>query len=297
MQSELDRGDTWTLAAADQRALLGELRSAQTSLIARLDSATEDRKRAESKVPLSASEIGNGIDQWQKLFMALGPRYEEQYANARANEDDEHADEMLNIWIQRCLIPSLGKPVLRSSASLIKAGTIFRGSHSAWILGKPSEDEDFSVMRFRPAQHLHKSVLLLLRDLQEGVPAALILLNGPKIGEMPDGSGDLYFGGTSNLGQPDAEIFEIGGGEVPFRLKGVEMLLPGVLEKLLSLGALEVAQGVDMQTVVSTPRDARWELAGGKVQGLRESWMAAIGDVQRRKWFERFLGMELGSDD
>lgn len=125
--------------------------------------------------------------------------------------ENEHSDDMLRRWINRCLIPrrystERAEPeevVERALKSLTgekeeaPEGTVLRGSASAWLLGKPFEDERFDLRRFWPSQYLHKAVLLVIkiekeRDSQG--PALLAVLNGPQIGESEEKK-PVYWGG------------------------------------------------------------------------------------------------------
>lgn len=305
MQSELDRGDTWTMAAADQRALLGELRGAQVALSARLRAAVEERRSAGSSVPLGAGDLGDGTGDWQRLYTALGPAFRERLGDARASQDDGHTDDMLRRWIDRCLVPlPLRAPAAQlAAASLVAApepvnlgaGTILRGSATAWLLGKPAEDEAFTSRRFPPAQFLHKSVLMLLQEATQEEPSILGLLNGPKVGETSDGN-EVLFGGLNGLGGNGQSTFEVADGEPPLRLHGFTLLMPGILGKLLRLGALEVVQGMSVDDLAKVPAAERWAAAGGRVSSLFEASAALSGDVQRRKWYSRMLGLDVETE-
>lgn len=295
MQSELDRGDTWVLAAADAQALLGELREAQVSLTKRLTAAKLDR--SESNVPLGAADVGDGLEQWQQLYLALGPQCREELNQARESGDDGHADEMLRLWIQRCLLPSsrpnqLVKKIASDSFPL-KEGCILRGSATAWLLGKPAEDGAFSQLRFRPAQYLHKAVLLLVRDTAPNEPSALIVLNGPQLGEAPDGT-PILFGGTSAKGSN--EVYQVAAGSKSLLVKGFEFLQTGMLEEFLQLGALEIADSVTLKDIIEAPCSSRWQVAGGTSTTIFEASMSILGDTQLRKWFKRYMNLETGFD-
>jgi len=288
MQSELDRGDTWSMAAADQKALLGELRELQVDLKAR-------REAASLAPTVTAKEVQDGIAQWRKLYVALGDKFEKRLADARLTGDDEHSDQMLHRWIERCLIPS--EPDLSPAAAArvakldsLQPGNVLRASPTSWLLGKPSEGEEFSLRRFRPAQYLHKGVLLLLSNFDDEESSVLALLNGPAIGNTNDGR-DVTFGGMSQTGSFSNGVLEVGEEDVKACLAGQLLLGPGLLRKLVAFGALEVAEGVKLQDIISLPQEERWLAAGGRIESTEDAAVAAMGDVQLQKWYERFVNI------
>jgi len=116
----------------------------------------------------------------------------------------------------------------------------------------------------------------------------LVLLNGPKIGELHTGE-EVLFGGIEALNEPG--IFQVANS--PLRVRGFIKLEGGVLEELVSLGALEVVEGVDFQDLIDTPAEERWQEAGGRIKTLGELATARLGDTQRLKWYSRFLGLRL----
>ncbi|CAK0847485.1 unnamed protein product [Prorocentrum cordatum] len=125
-----------------------------------------------------------------------------------------------------------------------------------------------------------------------GEPSILGLLNGPKVGETSDGN-EVLFGGLNGLGENGQSTFEVADGEPPLRLHGFTLLMPGILGKLLRLGALEVVQGMSVDDLAKVPAAERWTAAGGRVSSLFEASAALSGDVQRRKWYSRMLGLDI----
>lgn len=297
LQDELDRGDTWTPAAADRRVLLGELRDAQASLTARLQAA-----RAAPRGSLTAADLGDGLDHWQRLYAALGADLGSRLADGEA-----HADEMLRLWIERSLLPAPAAdgdtaevaqdPAegpsterIRSPRGKVRQGSILRGSATAWVLGKPAEWAGFDLHSFGPAQYLHKSVLIVLRDAEEGMDSVVVLVNGPRIGKMTNGQ-DILFGGANEL--KGGAVMEVGLEPSTLRLHGLVALTYKQLQKMLELCALEVVPNASLRDILDAPPAERWAVAGGQVPTLREARLAALGDEQRRQWYLRFLGLRL----
>ena len=299
LQGELDRSDTWTMASIDPQTLLGELRTAQSSLRKRIEQA------AAGDI-FTAQDVGDGIEMWERLYTALGPKYEQNLADFNSTGDNEHTDEMLRRWINRCLIPQRYSPERRPESEVVEGlqkamksvqagalthGTVLRGSATAWLLGKPAEDVQFDLRRFLPGQYFHKSVVLLIKPeesegegpkrspMQPSV-AMVALLNGPQLGRE---GGPVYWGG------PQGPAIKLQGSDEQFR--GFTILYPGMLERLLELGAFEVTD-VDVREVVKVPVEERWEFAGGTIDSLADARSAQLGDVQREKWFKRFLFYE-----
>lgn len=291
LQGELDRSNAWTMASIDPRTLLGELRTAQSSLRKRIEQAS-------SGDVFTADDVGDGIEMWERLYTALGPKYEQSLADFNSTGDNEHTDEMLRRWINRCLIPTQYSPERLPESEVVKGlqnalksakagtlshGTVLRGSATAWLLGKPAEDTAFDLRRFLPAQYFHKSVVVLIkpeeseRSERTGV-AMVALLNGPPLGR--EKSGPVYWGG------PQGPDIKLQGSDEQFR--GFTILFPGMLERLLELGAFEVTD-VDVREVVKVPVDERWQFAGGRIDSLADARSANLGDVQREKWFKRFI--------
>jgi len=62
------------------------------------------------------------------------------------------------------------------------------------------------------------------------------------------------------------------------------------------VGAFEVARGVDLDSLLAAPPDRMWEAAGGRIETIADAVTARLGDEQRRKWYQRFLGMNLPAD-
>lgn len=286
LQSELDRGDSWTMAAADPRSVLGELRTVQTSLRERIAKATNGQI-------FTAREVGDGLDTWERLYCALGSDFQANLSAFKSTGDSDHTDEMLRRWINRCLIPSrYSSENMTSLASgsitpgMLRGGVILRGSPTAWLLGKPAESAMFDSRRFAPGQYFHKSVALLVRDVGEDDPALVMLLNGPMIGE--DASGEVLWGGPANSGE-----IRMDSGKHSLRVRGVTVLLPGTLELLLELGAFEIVDGVDIQAVLAAPPQERWHITGGNISSISEAQSSQFADVQRAKWFKRFVNMDI----
>lgn len=284
LQSELDRGDSWTMAAADPCSVLGELRTVQTSLRERIAKATKGQI-------FTAREVGDGLDMWERLYSALGSDFQANLITFKSTGDSEHTDEMLRRWIDRCLIPSRysSENIVTSgfvTSGKLRGGVILRGSPTAWLLGRPAESALFDSRRFAPGQYFHKSVALLVRDVGEDDPALVMLLNGPVIGE--DANGEVLWGGPANSGE-----IRMDGGQHSLRVRGVTVLLPGTLELLLELGAFEIVDGVDIQAVLAAPPQERWHMTGGSISSIVEAQTSQFADVQRAKWFKRFLNVDV----
>lgn len=293
LQDELDRGGTWTMAAADQRTLLGELRDAQAALRKRIAGSAEGQV-------FDATDVGDGISTWERLYAALGPDFQKNLEEFKATGDSAHTDEMLRRWVTRCLIPSRYRPAqpLNTGPDVrpgrgrgLKGGTILWSSPSAWLLGKPTEDPMFDMRRFLPSQYLHKAVLLVLKDVEENEASLVALINGPLIARLgaPSSAGDdLFWGGP----QPTGEM-NIKGGGGTIRVKGLTALLPGTLEYLIKIGAFTVANDVDLEEMVDLPVAERWAAAGGTIDTIAEAQSAQLGDVQRQKWYKKFLDLDV----
>ncbi|CAK0813843.1 unnamed protein product, partial [Prorocentrum cordatum] len=235
LQRELDAGDTWTMAAVDQRAVLGELREAQSALRTRIQGAKEGQR-------FTASDVGDGLEMWERLYGQLGPAFAERLAEFKATRESAHTDEVLRRWITRCLIPSrynTGTPTtsearaaLRpSTLNLLESGTLLRASATQWLLGKPAEHAKFDLNSFLPGQYFHKAVLVLVRDEDQGVEM-VALLNGPVLSRGSQGT--VLWGGPGG----NVEL-KVGVGEESILVKGLTVLLPGTLDLLLNLGAFE----------------------------------------------------------
>jgi len=205
---------------------------------------------------------------------------------------------MLRMWIERCLLPtqldvSPAAAARIAKIELLAPGSILRASATSWLLGKPSEGEEFSLRQFRPAQYLHKGVLLLLSDYGGEDPSVLALLNGQVVGKTQDGR-DVTFGGMSLAGSFSNSVVEVGE-DVKACLAGQLVLAPGLLRKLVASGALEVAAGVKPDDLLPLPRQEQWPAAGGRIESTEEASLSSLGDVQLRKWYRRFLGLEPGT--
>merc|ERR1719145_215196 len=135
---------------------------------------------------------------------------------------------------------------------------------------------------------------MLLKDYKPEEPSIMVLLNGPVVGRTPDGN-EVLFGGMHSLGSGKG-VFEVADGDPPLRVQGLVVFFPGVLNKVLKLGGLEVVQKTTVDDITKVPSHQRWHAAGGTVISLSEASAAAAGDRQRRKWYRRFLGLELKAD-
>jgi len=264
LQAELDRGESWTLAAADSRFVLGKLRQDQRMLNVRLNIARKSKSMGAGGAKITAQHIGDGCDRWQELYEGLGEECARPLSEFVSTTSEVHADEMLRHWIGRILSPSRSVKTASSGQALrsasgqstdtsasaarqvppmqLRAGVLLRGSKSMWVLGKPAESELFHRRNPVPGHYLHKAVLMLLRDVQRGSPSVLVLLNGPKIGELHTGE-EVLFGGIEALNEPG--IFQVANS--PLRVRGFIKLEGGVLEELVSLGALEAIASLNSQ--------------------------------------------------
>mmetsp|Transcript_65004 Transcript_65004/g.157254 ORF Transcript_65004/g.157254 Transcript_65004/m.157254 type:complete len:607 (+) Transcript_65004:3-1823(+) len=297
LQDELDRGGSWIMAAADQRALLGKLRTAQASLTSRLERARTREEMGHGKV--SVADVGDGLPDWQRLVEALEPWAAANRVEGTA-EAETQADDMLRRWIEQRLLPAPALPgmlpQLEAQAEFplmpggpMRAGMLLRGSATSWLLGAPPELLQENAWRMRPAQYLHKSVLLLLQDYDPELPCSLVVLDGPKIGTLSGGYGDVFFGGPMPTPPEAGGLLAVPGGGVWGRLE----LPPGLLELLLALRALEVAEGYGLQHAAAAPTDERWTAVGGTISTIRDALTAAQGDAQRKRWYRSYLGLDV----
>lgn len=299
LQAELDQGGSWIVAATDQRALLGELRDAQASLTSRLEAARA--RSSDSRV--TAADVGDGIAHWEQLLAALEPQA--QSKGLAEGPDDEGAaaveahvrvqvDGLLRRWIEQRLLPA--PPALELAPlprTALRAGTVLRGSATAWLLGgPPALLLPDGPWRISPAQYLHKAVLLLLEDYTPDRSSTLVLLDGPKIGEISGGAGAVFFGGPTPTPPEVGGLLAVPGGGV----WGCVELPPGLLTGLLVLGGFEVAEGVTLPEATAVPTEERWAAAGGRIRTLQDALTAAQGDEQRRRWYKSFLGLEADAD-
>eukprot|EP00933_Yihiella_yeosuensis_P030740 TRINITY_DN24330_c0_g1_i1.p1 TRINITY_DN24330_c0_g1~~TRINITY_DN24330_c0_g1_i1.p1 ORF type:complete len:579 (+),score=91.74 TRINITY_DN24330_c0_g1_i1:20-1756(+) len=314
LQSELDRGGSWTLAAADRQALLGRLSEQQADLAKRLKAATERKQSGQATMPLTAEDVGDGIDEWRRLYEALGLKFEVEVQDAAGlNDDEKHTDLMLHRWIESNLIPAHYKEasnggvegqnatgeVKRKFPTRLEAGAMLRGSPTAWLLGTSPTLSQQGM----PAQYLHKSVVLLANGwndepqltLRAPEPILLVLLTGPLVGRVDgDGTG-VYFGGPMQGGPGGrGSVYELGQEGIPHNLKfqGFVSVSPQELHELLEQGFFEVVEGSKISDVLSAPVEDRWRSAGGRIDTLVDAAEAKLGDVQQRKWYNRFLGIE-----
>jgi len=297
LQGELDREDTWTMASVDPGLLLGQLREEQAELRRRIAKAQEGDV-------FTADDVGDGLLMWERLFKALGQKYQSRLEDFQEGGENEHSDEMLRLWINRCLIPPRYNPealqaqevverALKSIQAGVVEGSVLRGSASAWLLGKPFEDERFSSQRFMPAQYLHKAVLLVIKNERENDrqgPSLLALLNGPV---DPRGDSNIFWAGPHGSNYV-YKVLEDSNFEGSFR--GFTILAPGVLEMLLEVGALEKCEE-GISKILSTDVKDRWSEAGGKIETIPEAKTAQLGDKQRRKWFKRFENLDLEEEE
>jgi len=263
LQSELDRGGSWTMVAVDRMSLLTALGS--------------------------QPKTGDGTQQWEQLFKTSTRKDPGSAQNAA---DDAVLRHWIDCW--RLLRSEVGS--LRhssTSASTTVKGSILRCSATAWLLGRPPQLplEPEAVGGLRPAQYLHRAVLVLLDYNNEG--STLLLLNGPKIGQMRDGSGEISFGGMSNPAVDDVTsatglIFQVPGGYI----WGCIHLPAGALEQYMQFGAM-VMSDATLQDIMAVSEERRWEVAGGTIDSLKDVEIAALADAQRKKWYRTYLGVDL----
>lgn len=282
LQKELDGGGVWTLLAADQKALVTAL-SGPTAATLSFESPTSP---VLWRAP--AQGVSDGIAQWERLQTALG----EAVADSRSDDMSNHVDAMLRLWIDSNLLPEEAAGASealqrRDVPQSIEAGTVLRGSATHWLLGMPiGAKRTKATMRFRPSQFLHKAVLLLVQGWVQGRPAMVVVLNGPKVGYIHDGTGEVFFGGTNT--SKGAPVLRIPGGIT----LGCITFASGVLEELLSLGAIEVAQGISLGDTLNMPVEERWLASGGELNSLRDVSFAAMGDQQLLLWYSQMLGLQ-----
>lgn len=291
LQSELNRQDTWTMASVEPGLLLGQLREEQAELRRRIAKAQEGDV-------FTAADVGDGLMMWERLFERLGSKYQAKLEDFKAGGENEHSDEMLRRWINRCLIPSRYSPeaaepqdvverVLQSLKEDVVEGSVLWGSATSWLLGKPFEDERLS--RFPPAQYFHKAVLLVIKNEKEdGVtPSLLALLNGPI--DRRSQEKQIYWAGPQGSNYI-YKVVEESNFEGSFR--GFTILPSGMLETFIEVGALKKSSASITEILNAEVRD-RWTVAGGKVETLQDAQTAQLADKQRLKWFSRFEGIEL----
>lgn len=286
LQTEVNRADCWTLAAANQQALLGELRIKQAMHDARIQAACARQATGPNlHPPIFVSDVGDGFDEWERLHAAVHPMAE------TISVEESHVDKVFYRWAERCLIcPPMAASKDSANATMptvqvfpvLCAGMVLRASPTAWLLGSPAVQRDRAC---RPMQYLHKAVLLLLEDCAGDRPSKLALLNGPRVGTLADGAGAVFFGGTA----PTAELLQVPGGGV----WGQVVLPAGSLESFLRVGALQVVEDVLLHEVLQLPPCKRWTAVGGKLESLADVTTSALADVQRRTWYARFVGLEL----
>lgn len=298
LQNELDRGDTWKMAAVDQKIFLGKLRDDQSALTRRLRADGS----AEASPIFTAAEVGDGMNEWRELYSMLGPS-----ELAALNSDDMlHSDQMLRHWINRCLIPPRHQParIVRTGAfanspplrsllqRIIPAGTILRSSATAWLLGKAAERPNIETnfVRGLPGQYFHKAVLLLVQEHMPGSNAKsmLVLLNGPQVGAVEEKKQmtPVFFGGP----RPLDGIFSVK--SMPYKFHGCVELGADLLSDLLALEALELVESLKAEDVMAVPVEDRWSFAGGQLELVSDAALARQGDIQLHMWYKRFLGLE-----
>lgn len=291
LQSELNRQDTWTMASVEPGLLLGQLREEQAELRRRIAKAQEGDV-------FTAADVGDGLMMWERLFERLGSKYQAKLEDFKAGGENDHSDEMLRRWINRCLIPTRYSPeaaepqdvverVLQSLKEDVVEGSVLWGSATSWLLGKPFEDERLS--RLPPAQYFHKAVLLVIKnEKDDGVtPSLLALLNGPI--DRRSQERQIYWAGPQGSNYI-YKVVEESNFEGSFR--GFTILPSGMLETFIEVGALEKSSASITEILNAEVRD-RWTVAGGKVETLQDAQTAQLADKQRLKWFSRFEGIEL----
>lgn len=258
LQDEVRNGG-WQLLCAGSKALLPKTNQET------LDESTSD-----------------GIEYWQSFQDAL------QAKTAPGSVGEQRADQALRRWIQQNLLkpPASAPSTQKAPALRLSAGTVLRGSASAWILGGQTTWRPRRNAHSRPpAQYLHKAVLLTITDVAEDEPAVLVILTGPQVGELPNG-GKVFFGG---LVPSERQLLQISGSYI----WGQVLLPPHMLQELLLKGALEIAHGVKIQEVMDAPLSNRWAVAGGRLESINDAAAALLGDEQQRHWYQRYLGLGL----
>lgn len=280
LQRELDRGRSWTMIAADQKAILRSLWGEDSSIAP---------QRTQSGYSANGfSELDIGQRQWQRLY---------SYVNSSVNNEVESVsvqDMALEHWMQTLLSQSslessnrLAGGDATAMPEAIAEGAIVRGSATQWLLGSPVQNSVVHAMRLQPAQYLHKSVLLLTEASEDGV--TFIMLNGPKVGRTRDPSQHVFFGGTA---RPSSDqLFSVPGGYITGCIK----LPVRALAELIRIGALEIVDDVSLFAIFKVSPEERWEASGGKIETLREAATATLGDKLRTQWFESVVGSDLDS--
>mmetsp|Transcript_15553 Transcript_15553/g.35630 ORF Transcript_15553/g.35630 Transcript_15553/m.35630 type:complete len:569 (+) Transcript_15553:138-1844(+) len=308
LQEEIQRGESWCVAAADSRALLGDLQCTQRALGERT-SASRAASVGQLWPGALADVPGDGMAQWERLFAPLD--------STRPTAVGDEVDTALRLWIENHLVPKetatdgltdiLGWPkafrqlgptdVSQPSASAtlpasirvvtrLPAGTVLRASATAWVLGSPDNSPILQRTGFSPAQYMHKAVFVLVSDWVRGMPAYLTLLTGPRIGFLREESMAVFYGGSSRL--QHHELLQEPTGVVVGQVK----LPPLALEELLANRALTIAWKVDLVELISVPRDDRWEAAGGNLSSVREASISVLGDQLRRRWYQEVMKLE-----
>eukprot|EP00930_Biecheleria_cincta_P091155 TRINITY_DN80650_c0_g1_i1.p1 TRINITY_DN80650_c0_g1~~TRINITY_DN80650_c0_g1_i1.p1 ORF type:complete len:552 (-),score=104.39 TRINITY_DN80650_c0_g1_i1:60-1715(-) len=270
LQEELDQGSSWTLVAADQKALVSALWAGKDP--------SADLNDFEAPPRGFGLTEEAGVDQWWRLY---------NFALEAPDSTSEEEDAVLNLWMasrgfSEASLPRRSRLQAAYDAREVKQGSILRASPGGdWALGAPAQATIWAALRPRPAQYLHKGVVWLSERSERG--STLVLLNGPKMAITRSGS-DVLFGGSSDsdglFTVPDGYIW------------GCVKLPPGVLEELMRIGALQLAKGTTLQDIFAVPTPLRWEAAGGKIETLSEAAASAIGDAQRRRWYRFFLGIQ-----
>mmetsp|Transcript_52103 Transcript_52103/g.96465 ORF Transcript_52103/g.96465 Transcript_52103/m.96465 type:complete len:582 (-) Transcript_52103:71-1816(-) len=289
--------ETWTLAAADVSALLGDFPVRAGAL---------QRVRGKGGAE-STSHHGTGVSMWRRLYRRLGAS-----AASRLGEA-QHADKVLRLWTEQRLgmgaaqfpsgrlrglsrangtdelrIPAIVDIKLSSDAqlatSMLKsiwpAGTILVASASSFILEVPEVEDDLDEMLYaNQLQYLHKGVLALVEAADPAsVQVSAVLLNGPSVhlaGQEPEDSLSARFGGEHHT---DVQLNAFGQSFV-----GHLVIDEQLLSILLKQNALRRVANVTVDDVLAVPREQRWKAAGGIVE---DEDLAAIGDEQRRMWYE-----------
>jgi len=314
LQEEINRGESWCVAAADSKALLGDLQCTQQALDERTAASRAGGMTIGQHWPGALADVpGDGMAQWARLYAPL-----ESTAPSTQSAGEE-VDTALRLWIENHLMPketegdgltdflgwpralrNLGPsdgsesrtadPTLPSSIRVVTrlpAGTVLRASATAWVLGSPENSPILQRTGFSPAQYMHKAVFVLVSDWVRGMPAYLTLLTGPRIGFLREESMEVFFGGSSRL--QNHELLQEPTGVVLGQVK----LPPLALEELLANRGLTVAWQVDVVKLVSVPRDDRWEAAGGNLSTVREASISVLGDQLRRRWYQEVMKLEI----
>lgn len=272
LQRELDRGDTWSMAAVDGRTIVDELRGAQAE-----------------------QPSGAGLAMWRRLWAAL----QDEARLEAQREGDQHADEVLRHWVRALLSGGPSEVQPRQGTAMeadfrravaftsLRAGCVLWTSATAWVLGSPLGSSQYIPRRLRAAHYLHKAVLLLTEDVMAGSSAHLVMLNGPPTDQTH--AHNITFGGRQYFGKG---VHSFLGGQL--RVSGLITLPFEALRLLILDGIFHVAPDIEAGGLLDAPIDKRWEVAGGRIGAREDPGVEALADVQRDLWFRRFMALSVG---